>query len=44
MNKTKRKRYLAALKAKVALKAIKGEQTTTDLGSSYGLHPNQITN
>jgi transposase len=44
MNKTKRKRYSAEFKAKVALEAIKGEQTITDLGSRYGLHANQITN
>ena len=30
MSKTKRKRYSAEFKAKVALKAIKGEQTLSD--------------
>ena len=44
MNKTKRKRYSAEFKAKVALEAIKGEQTIVELGSRYGLHPNMITN
>jgi transposase len=44
MSKTKRKRYSAEFKAKVALEAIKGEQTVADLGSRYGLHPNMITN
>lgn len=44
MSKTKRKRYSADFKAKVALEAIKGEQTTQELGSRYGLHPNLITN
>ena len=44
MSKTKRKRYSAEFKAKVALEAIKGEQTIQELGSRYGLHPNLITN
>lgn len=44
MSKTKRKRYSAEFKAKVALEAIKGEQTISELGSRYGLHPNMITN
>jgi len=41
---TKRKRYSAEFKAKVALEAIKGEQTISELASRYGLHPNMITN
>jgi transposase len=44
MSKTKRNRYSAEFKAKVALEAIKGEQTVAELGSRYGLHPNLITN
>jgi len=44
MSKTKRKRYSADFKAKVALDAIKGEQTISELGTRYGLHPNMITN
>ena len=44
MSKTKRKRYSAELKAKVALEAIKGKRTITELGSHFGLHPNMITN
>lgn len=44
MSKTKRKRYSAEFKAKVAVEAIKGEQTISELGSRYGLHPNMITN
>ena len=43
MNKTKRKRYSAEFKAKVALEAIKGEQTISELGSRYRIHPNMIT-
>jgi transposase len=44
MSKTKRKRYSAEFKAKVALEAIKGEHTMSELGSRFGLHPNMITN
>ena len=44
MSKTKRNRYSAEFKAKVAQEAIKGEQTIQELGSRYGLHPNMITN
>jgi transposase len=44
MSKTKRNRYSAEFKAKVALEAIKGEQTIAELGHRYELHPNMITN
>ena len=44
MSNTTRKRYAAEFKAKVALEAIKSEQTISELGSRYGLHPNMITN
>lgn len=44
MSKTKRKRYVAEFKAKVALEAIKGEQTLAELAARYNLHPNMITN
>lgn len=44
MSKTKRNRYAAEFKAKVALEAIKGERTISELGTRYGLHPNMITN
>lgn len=37
-----RKNHDASLKAKVALEAIKGEKTITQLASTYGVHPNQI--
>ena len=36
MSKTKRKRYSADFKAKVALEAIKGEQTLSEIGSRCG--------
>lgn len=38
-----RKRYEGAFKAKVALMAIKGEQTTAEIASQYSVHPNQVT-
>jgi transposase-like protein len=38
-----RKRYGAALKAKVALEAIKGQRTVSEIASEYGVHPNLIT-
>ena len=37
-----RRRHSAAFKTKVALEAIKGENTIVEIGSKYGLHPNQI--
>ena len=39
-----RKQYTAAFKARVALEAVKGQRTVQELGSAYGIHPNQITN
>ena len=44
MSKTKRTRYSAEFKSKVALDAIRGEQTLAELAAKYGLHPNMITN
>ncbi|MCD6404312.1 MAG: helix-turn-helix domain-containing protein, partial [Planctomycetes bacterium] len=38
----KRKRRAAALKAKVALEAIRGEKTANELAGLYQLHPTQI--
>jgi len=38
-----KKTHDAALKAKVALEALKGEKTMTQLSSLYGVHPNQIS-
>ena len=36
-----KKAHAAALKAKVALEALKGERTMAQLSSQYGVHPNQ---
>lgn len=44
MSKTRRKRYSAEFKAKVALEAIRGDETVNELASRYELHPNMITN
>ena len=38
-----RKRYSAALKAKVAIEAIKGQKTTNEIATEYAVHPTQIT-
>ena len=37
-----RKRYSTELKAKVALEAIRGNKTTNELASEFGVHPSQI--
>ena len=38
-----RKRYDAVFKSKVALEAIKGELTISEIASKTGVHPNQIS-
>jgi len=38
-----RRRFDASFKAKVALEAIKGEQTASELAARFGVHPNQIS-
>ena len=42
MSKGKRKRYAAEFKAKVALEAMKGEETLSQLASRFGVHQNMI--
>lgn len=38
-----KKRYTAAFKAKVALEAIKGQKTLSEIASEYEVHPNQVS-
>jgi len=38
-----KKKHSAALKAKVALEAIKGEKTLSELAGIYEIHPTQIS-
>lgn len=39
---SKRKRYSAAFKAKVALEALNGDKTMSELSAKYGVHPAMI--
>ena len=39
---SKRKQYKPEFKAKVALEALKGEQTVSELASRFGVHPTMI--
>lgn len=39
---TQRKVYTADFKAKVALAAIKAQQTINEIASQYSVHPNQV--
>lgn len=43
MARRPRRNHTAAFKAKVALAALKGEKTLTELAEQYEIHPNQIT-
>ncbi len=42
MTKRPRRNHGAVFKAKVALEALKGEQTLVELGARFQVHPNQI--
>ena len=42
MTKRSRRNHSAAFKAKVALAAIKGEETLAQLATRLDVHPNQI--
>jgi len=41
--KDQRKRFSGDFKTKVAVEAIKGHRTATEIAGEYGVHPNQIT-
>lgn len=43
MSKRPRRNHAPTFKAKVALDALKGEQTIVELSERYQVHPNQIT-
>jgi transposase len=43
MAKRPRRNHSSAFKAKVALAAVKGEKTITELAQHFDVHPNQIT-
>ena len=43
MTKRTRRNHTPGFKAKVALAAIKGEKTLTELAQQFDVHPNQIT-
>ncbi|CAN2536320.1 hypothetical+protein [Methylocapsa aurea] len=43
MTKKSRRTHSPAFKAKVALAAIKGEKTLSELAQQFDVHPNQIT-
>ena len=44
MSKNRRRRFTDEFKAKVALEAIRGDQTLPELASRYELHPHVISN
>lgn len=43
MTRRTRRTHSPAFKAKVALAAIKGEKTLTELAQQFDVHPNQVT-
>ena len=43
MPRRPRRNHSPSFKAKVALEALKGEQTTIEIAERFDVHPNQIT-
>ena len=43
MSRRPRRNYSAEFKAKVALAAVRGDRTLSELASQFDVHPNQIT-
>ncbi len=43
MSRRPRRNHTAEFKSKVALAAIRGEKTLSELAEQYDVHPNQIT-
>ena len=43
MSRRPRRNHTPAFKAKVALAAVRGEKTLTELAQQFDVHPNQIT-
>ena len=43
MSKTKRKRYAAEFKAKVAREALKEGSTIAEIAARFSVHPNQVS-
>ncbi len=43
MTRRPRRKHTPAFKSKVALAAVRGEQTINELAQAFDVHPNQIT-
>jgi transposase-like protein len=41
--KTRRKHYGSEMKAKVAVAAIRGDETANEIASAWGIHPMQVS-